>query len=151
MLEDRPVEFRRGGFRVTTDRREIDLDAALALVRTTAWARTMSREQLERAAANSVCFGLLDGGRLVGYARAVSDLATYAYWTDVVIAEGHRGRGLGTWLVECMLAHPDLQGLRRVALITRAAVGLYEKFGFGTDLGGATYMESRAPREVSSG
>jgi ribosomal protein S18 acetylase RimI-like enzyme len=143
MLGDLPVEFRRGPLVVTTDRRAIDLDAALVLLRETPWARAMSRETLERAAANSVCFTLLEGERLLGFARAVTDLATYAYLTDVVVAESHRGRGLGRWLVECALAHPDMQGMRRVALITRNAVGLYTRLGFGTDTGDALYMERR--------
>jgi ribosomal protein S18 acetylase RimI-like enzyme len=146
MLGDALVEFRRGDLVITTDRRAIDPDAVLALLRGTAWARAMSRATLERAAANSVCFTLLDDSRLAGFARAVTDLSTYAYLTDVVVADSHRGRGLGRWLVECALAHPELQGLRRVALITRSATGLYERLGFGTDTGEATYMERRPPR-----
>lgn len=109
----------------------------------------MTRELLERAVAHSVCFGLYDGDALIGFARAVSDLATYAYLTDVVIDESVRGQGLGRWLVACILAHPDFQNLRRIALVTLDAQGLYEPFGFGTDTGAHTYMELRTLPQIT--
>jgi ribosomal protein S18 acetylase RimI-like enzyme len=143
-MDDAPIEFRRGEFVVSTDRGRIKTDAALALLHTTFWASNMRREALARAIANSVCFGLFEGESLVGFGRAVTDLATYAYWTDVVIAEGYRGRGLGRWLSECMLAHPDLQGLRRVTLLTRDAVDLYTGVGFTLGPGALVYMEHRS-------
>ena len=142
-MRDLPVEFRRDSLVVSTDRSRIDPDAVLALLRTTFWARDMRRDVLVRAIANSVSFVLLDDSALVGFGRAVTDLATYAYWTDVVIAPSHRGRGLGRWLSECMLAHPELQGLRRVALLTREAAGLYAAIGFTTGPGELIYMELR--------
>jgi len=144
-MQDRPVEAHRGEFRISTDRGQLPLDDAHALLRATYWAAALPREVLERAVANSVCFGVYHGARLVGFGRAVSDLATYAYLADVVVAEEYRGRGLGRWLVECVLAHPDLQGLRRIALFTREAQGLYAPFGFGPAAEGAVYMELRAP------
>jgi N-acetylglutamate synthase-like GNAT family acetyltransferase len=101
----------------------------------------MTGEVLSRAIANSVCFGLFERDLLIGFGRVVTDQATYAYWTDVVIADGYRGRGLGSWLSECMLAHPDLQGLRRVALLTRDAAELYARVGFTVGAGPLTYME----------
>jgi GNAT superfamily N-acetyltransferase len=96
-----------------------------------------------RAIANSVNFGVFDATVLVGFGRAVTDLSTYAYWTDVVISAGHRGRGLGRWLSECMLAHPGLQGLRRVTLLTRDAASLYALVGFSAGAGELVYMERR--------
>ena len=101
----------------------------------------MTRAVLERAMANSVCFGLLHQGHLVGFGRVVTDLATYAYWTDVVIAPTLRGQGLGRWLSACMLEHPELQGVRRVALLTRDAVELYTGLGFTSGPGALVYME----------
>jgi GNAT superfamily N-acetyltransferase len=98
---------------------------------------------LVRAMANSVCFALLERDALVGFGRAVTDLATYAYWTDVVVAEDYRRRGLGRWLSECMLAHPELQALRRVALLTRDAANLYAGLGFSAGPGSLIYMEHR--------
>jgi GNAT superfamily N-acetyltransferase len=144
-MDDPPVEFHRGEFVVLTDRDRIDPDAALALLRTTFWARTMDRTVLVRAMANSICFGLLEEDRLVGFGRVVTDLGTYAYWTDVVIADEYRGRGLGRWLSDCMLAHPGLQGLRRVALLTRDAADLYAGVGFTEGPGTLIYMERRPP------
>jgi ribosomal protein S18 acetylase RimI-like enzyme len=142
-MRDLPVEFRRDSLVVSTDRSRIDPDAVLALLRTTFWASSMRRDVLVRAIANSISFVLLDDNTLVGFGRAVTDLATYAYWTDVVIAPTHRARGLGRWLSECMLAHPELQGLRRVALLTREAAGLYTGIGFTTGPGELIYMELR--------
>ena len=82
-------------------------------------------------------------GRQIGFGRVISDLATYAYLTDVVIDKNHRGQGPGKWLIECILAHPDFQGLRRVALVTLNAQTLYEPFGFGDGAEPLVYMERR--------
>jgi GNAT superfamily N-acetyltransferase len=142
-LSDPPVEWRRGELVVSTDRGRIDANAALALLRTTFWAAGMEPSVLARAIANSVSFGVYDGEILVGFGRVVTDLSTYAYWTDVVIADRYRGRGLGRWLSECMLAHPDLQRLRRVALLTRDAEALYAEVGFSVGPGPLIYMEHR--------
>ena len=140
-MSDPPVEWRRGEFIVSTDRSRIDQNSALALLRTTFWAATMDPAVLARAIANSVCFGAYHREVLVGFGRAVTDLSTYAYWTDVVIADAYRGQGLGRWLSECMLAHPGLQGLRRVALLTRDAEPLYAGIGFTVGPGPLIYME----------
>ncbi len=135
------IDLRRGATTISTDRRSIDLDGLLAMLRGSHWAGEMTRELLERAVANSLCFGAYEGGRMIGFARAVTDLATYAYLTDVIVAEDARGRGIGSFLVESILAHPELQGLRRIALFTRDAPALYAKFGFGPMKEGANYME----------
>jgi GNAT superfamily N-acetyltransferase len=142
-MHDAPLEFRRGNAVISTDRTRLDPDAILQLLHNTFWAGNMSEEVLRRAMANSISFGVFDGPTLVGFGRVVSDLATYAYWTDVVIAPSHRGRGLGRWLSECMLAHPDLQNLRRVALLTHDAVSLYARVGFTSGPGELVYMEHR--------
>jgi GNAT superfamily N-acetyltransferase len=142
-VNDSPVTFQRGDFLVTTDRARIDVDTALGLLRATFWARDMTREVLDRALTNSVSFGLLERNQLIGLGRVVTDLATYAYWTDVVVAEPYRGRGLGRWLSECMLSHPALQGFRRVALLTRDAESLYSGIGFTVGPGSLIYMERK--------
>src|SRR3712207_3657067 len=85
-MDDRPIEARRGSLTVSTDRARLDVDAALGLLRTTFWGQTIEPETLARAMANSLCFGLYDGERLIGFGRVVTDRATYAYWTDVVTA-----------------------------------------------------------------
>jgi N-acetylglutamate synthase-like GNAT family acetyltransferase len=143
-MSDPPIEFRRGEFTVSTDRLRMEPNAVLALLRTTPWATEMDHRVLTRAMANSVCFGLFEHDGIIGFGRVVTDLATYAYWTDVVIADGYRGRGLGRWLSECMLAHPNLQGLRRVALLTRDAAELYARVGFTVGPGSLIYMEHRS-------
>jgi N-acetylglutamate synthase-like GNAT family acetyltransferase len=128
---------------ITTDPSRIDIDAALALLRQTYWASEMPRETLAKAIEHSLCFGMLSDNTLVGLARVVTDRATFAYLTDVVIEPSLRGRGLAHRLMEEILAHPDLQGLRRFALITGDAMRLYEEFGFSAGSGTLTYMERR--------
>ena len=143
-MDDPPLLFLRDQFMVTTDRSRMDPEAVLALLHTTFWARDMRRDVLERAIANSVVFALFERELLIGFGRAITDLATFAYWTDVVIAPASRGKGLGRWLSECMLAHPGLRGLRRVALLTRDATDLYAGVGFNRGAGPLVYMERTA-------
>src|SRR5216117_4394040 len=142
-MQDVPIEAERGTLRLSTDRRRLDPSAVLALLRTTYWGGSVTPEALARAIDNSICFAVFDGETLIAFGRAVTDLATYAYWTDGVVAESHRRRGIGTWLSETMLAHPQLQGLRRVSLLTRDAAPLYAKLGFTPSAGSLTYMEYR--------
>jgi ribosomal protein S18 acetylase RimI-like enzyme len=141
------VEERRGDLVLTTDRSRIDVDVVLAMLLTSHWGGSMTRPMLERAIENSVCFGVYAAGetglRQVAFTRAVSDLTTYAYLTDVIVADDMRGRGIGSWMVESVLAHPDLQGLRRIALFTRDARRLYERYGFSTEMPASVYMERR--------
>ena len=142
-MQDAPIEVRRGTLCLSTDRRRLDHSAVLALLRTTAWGGSLTPAILARAIENSICFAVFDGQTLIAFARAVTDLATYAYWTDVVVAERHRKRGIGRWLSETMLSHPQLQGLRRVSLVTRDATGLYAELGFTRGSGSLTHMEYR--------
>ncbi len=143
-MQDEPQVHTREGFMISSDRARLDFGAALRLLHGTSWGAGMTLAVLERAAANSVCFGVYaEDERQIGFGRVVSDLATYAYLTDVVMDEAFRGRGLGKWLVECILAHPDFQSLRRVALLTQEARGLYEPFGFTEGAGVLTYLERR--------
>lgn len=132
-----------GEFVFTSDRSRIDLGAAYDLLADTHWADTLSRDVLERAAANSLCFGVLHGERLVGFGRVITDLATYAYLTDVVVHADFRGRGLGLWFMQCVLESPGLQGLRRITLLTRDAEHLYQRLGFERGAGPLIYMERR--------
>jgi GNAT superfamily N-acetyltransferase len=140
-MNDLPIEFRREGYFVSTDRGRLDLEAVLTMLRATHWGGDLTSEALGRAADNSLCFGLYHGTLQLGFARVITDLATYGYLTDVVIDESFRGQGLGEWLVECVLAHPDLQRLRRLALFTRDSPELYARFGFVPGAGSQGYME----------
>lgn len=145
-MNDRLVELKRGGLLLSTDRGRIDRDAVLVLLLASHWGGAMTRAILDRAIENSVTLGVYDGTHQLAFARVVTDLATYAYLTDVIVAEQARGRGIGAWMVETILAHPDLQGLRRFALWSRDASGLYARFGFTTEMPKSTYMELRPGR-----
>ena len=127
-----PYECQRpDGFVVSTDPARLDLDAVHAYLTDSYWSPGIPRETVERAAAHSLCFGLYaPGGEQVGFTRVITDRATFAYLCDVFVLPAHRGQGLGVWLTDSVLAHPDLQGLRRILLTTQTAHGLYEKSGF---------------------
>jgi GNAT superfamily N-acetyltransferase len=124
------TEWRRGVFTISTDVERLDRAAIHEFLAASYWARGISRALVDRSIEGSLCFGLYDGPRQVGFARVITDSATFAYLADVYVLESHRGRGLATWLMESILAHPDLQGLRRWMLVTRDAHGLYRKVGF---------------------
>lgn len=119
----------------------LDLDAVHAMLVNAYWCRGIPRALVERAIANSIAFGAYDGARQVAFARVISDRATFAYLCDVIVAEDVRGRGIGEELVRFILAHPDLQGLRRWCLLTLDAQSLYEKFGFAPIEDPRRYME----------
>ncbi len=150
-MDDQPVEWQRGGYTISTRRDRLDLPAALALLQTTHWGYALTPVLLERAAAHSLCFGVYHGATLVGFGRAITDLATYGYLTDVVVAEEYRGRGIGTWLTDCMVRHPQLQGLRRLALVTRDAEALYARSGFSAGADPLIYMERHGATAVIGG
>ena len=132
MTKDSGQEWRRDGFTISTDRSRLDREAIHEFLAGSYWAKGIPREVVDRSIDNALCFGLRDdeGARQVGFARVITDSATYAYLADVYVLESHRGRGLATWLTETILAHPDLQGLRRWMLVTRDAHPLYRKVGF---------------------
>jgi ribosomal protein S18 acetylase RimI-like enzyme len=142
-MDDRPIEWSRGPYLISTDRSRLDLAAVLSLLRDTPWGHGLADDLLRRAVQNSVCFGLYAEADTVGFGRVVTDLATYGYLTDVVVAPGHRRRGLGGWLTRCILAHPELQGFRRMALLTRDSEALYVKEGFTRGAAGLVYLERR--------
>jgi GNAT superfamily N-acetyltransferase len=146
-MNDRAITETRGDLCLSTDRSRIERESVLALLRQSHWGGAMTAAVLDRAIENSVCIGVYDAfGAQLAFARVITDLATYAYLTDVIVAEHARGRGIGGWMIEAILAHPDLQGLRRIALFTRDARRLYEKYGFSTDMPASVYMELRPPR-----
>ena len=121
---------RRGEFLVTTDPARLDLDLIHGYLVRSYWAEGIPREIVERSIANSLCFGLYDAESQVGFARVITDYATFAYLADVFVVESHRGLALSKFLMDCIIKHPQLQRLRRWTLATRDAHGLYEQFGF---------------------
>ncbi len=125
------MERTRDGYVLSTDPARLDLGVVHDyLSRESYWAPGIPREVVERALANSICFGVYRGADQVAFARAVTDHATFAYLADVFVLAAHRGNGLGVWLVSCVLEHPDLQGLRQFILGTADAHELYARFGW---------------------
>ena len=139
------MEWRRGEYTVSDDRWRVDRDVVHRFLSESYWARGIPRHVVERAIRHSLCFGTYHGDAQVGFARMITDHATYAYLADVFVIEAHRGRGLSKWMMECVLAHPELQGLRRVTLATRDAHGLYARFGFAPPINPAAWMEIHRP------
>src|SRR5438105_12365823 len=129
-MHDKTRQWIRDEFVISTDRARIDVDLVHEYLVGSYWAAGMPRAVLERGIENSLTFCIYDHDRQVGFARAITDLATYAYLSDVFVIGAYRGRGLSKWLMECILAHPDLQGLRRWSLVTRDAHRLYARYGF---------------------
>jgi GNAT superfamily N-acetyltransferase len=119
------------GILVTTDPARLDLATIHAFLSGSYWASGIPAEVVERSIRNSICFGAFDGSRQVGFARVISDRATFAYVADVFVLPAHRGRGVGKRLMETVVSHPALQGLRHWILFTRDAHGLYRQYGFG--------------------
>jgi GNAT superfamily N-acetyltransferase len=124
------IEFRRDNLLISTDPSRLDLDAITDMLSRAYWAIDRTREVIVRSLQNSLVIGVYDGSRQIGLARVVSDYATFAWLCDVFVHEDYHQRGIGKWLMETILAHPDLQGLRRLLLITRDAAGLYGRYGF---------------------
>jgi GNAT superfamily N-acetyltransferase len=145
------MEWTRDGYTISDDPARVDVDAVHRYLHDESyWARGVPREVVERSIAGSLPFGLYaPDGSLAGFARVVTDRATYGYLADVFMLDAHRGTGLGVWLVEVVLSHPELQGLRRWVLFTEDAHGLYERFGFGPGRTPERYMElAREPDEL---
>jgi GNAT superfamily N-acetyltransferase len=123
------MEWSNGDYVLSDDKRRLDLDAVMGLLAMSYWANDRPRSVMEKAIRHSVCFGLCHQGRLVGFARAVTDHATFTWVCDVILHPDHRRHGLGTWMMKCLLEHPDLQTVS-YHLRTEDAHGLYERFGF---------------------
>jgi GNAT superfamily N-acetyltransferase len=126
----RPVQWTRGGFTISTDPALLDRALIHEFLRGSYWAPGIDRDTVDRSIENALCFGVYEGSAQAGFARVITDRATFAYVADVFVLDAYRGQGLGVWLMEAIRAHPELKGLRRWMLMTRDAHGLYEKFGF---------------------
>jgi N-acetylglutamate synthase-like GNAT family acetyltransferase len=126
------VEYREGNYLISTDTTKLDLAAIHDYLSRSYWAKDIPLALVRKAIEHSLCFGLYDeqSGAQIGFARVISDYATYSYLADVFILEAYRGRGLSKWLMRCILDHPELQLPRTFFLATRDAHGLYSQFGF---------------------
>ena len=120
----------KGEYTISTDNEKLDIAFIHNYLSASYWAAQIPLATVSKAIEGSLCFGVYHGDKQVGFARMVTDKATFAYLADVFIDETHRGLGLSKWLVATILAHPDMQGLRRMMLATRDAHGLYAQLGF---------------------
>ncbi|HEY1020972.1 MAG TPA: GNAT family N-acetyltransferase [Flavisolibacter sp.] len=124
------MEWTKDDYRISTDKEKINVDYVHNFLRQTYWAENIPLEVVRRSIEGSLCFGVYQDGKQIGFARVITDGATFAYLADVFMDERFRGRGLSKWLMEIIISHPQLQGLRRFLLATRDAHGLYRQFGF---------------------
>jgi N-acetylglutamate synthase-like GNAT family acetyltransferase len=134
-----------GDYEISTDPARIDAGMVHEFLTNSYWAKGILLETVRRSIEHSIPFGVYHGQQQVGFARIISDLATFAYLADVFIVPPFRGRGLSRWLMECIVGHPDLQGLRRWMLATKDAHGLYTKFGFTAISNPDRWMEIHRP------
>jgi GNAT superfamily N-acetyltransferase len=148
-------EWRDGPYEISTDHSRLDRELIHGFLSREFWdSEGIPRDVVERSIEHSLCFGVYEGERQVGFARVITDRSTFAFISDDFVVESHRGRGLASWLMQCVLAHPDLRGLRRIMLVTHDQ-RLYLKAGFTALNEPESYMEildpyaySRAPRVV---
>jgi GNAT superfamily N-acetyltransferase len=139
------IELHKNNLTISTDPRRLDPDAMCALLAGVFWAEDRSRATIRRSLKHSLVFGVYDADRQVAMARVISDYATFAWVDDVIVQVDYRGRGIGKWLMESILAHPDLQGLHRWALVTRDAHRLYSQVGFSALQKPERWMEALDP------
>lgn len=138
------MEWQHDRIRITDDPEAVDLDVIHPFLSTQVyWSPGVPREVVARAVANSLCLSALDSEEQVGFARLVTDRATFAWLCDVFVLPSHRGLGLGRTLARCAVEHPDVSGARRVMLATRDAHGIYEPLGFTTLAEPGTWMSIR--------
>jgi len=142
----------KNNYVISTDKSKIDIDYVHRFLTRSYWSPGIHIHVVKKAMEGSLCFGIYESDdqyqraeRQVGYARMVTDEATFAYLADVFIDEDYRGKGLGKWLIEMILAHPNLQGLRRILLATKDAHKLYEQCGFATINNPERYMVYNPP------
>jgi len=150
-LLDTPFTVGRGADEISTTRDRLDLDVVHGFLTDSYWSPGIPRDTVERAIAGSLNFGLYRNGRQIGYARVITDGATFAYFADVFVLPDHRGAGLATWLMSTALAHPALASLRRCLLVTRDAHAIYARCGFTPLARPERFMEINQPDLYRSG
>ena len=138
-------EWRQGKYVISTDKSRLDLTVIHNFLKTSYWAAGIPLEVLRRSIEHSLSFGLYKEDKQIGYARVITDYATFAYLGDVFIVEPFRGQGLSKWLMEVVVTHPELQGFRRWLLLTKDAHGLYKKVDFTGVATPERYMERFFP------
>ncbi len=124
------MEWHRANYVISTDKAKLNFRAIHDFLKNSYWAKEIPFGIMRKSIDHSLCFGVYDAAAQVGFARVITDSATFAYLADVFILESHRGRGLSKWLMQCIMEHPELQDLRRWMLATKDAHGLYAQYGF---------------------
>ncbi len=124
------MQWKKNDYLISTDKSKIDVNAVHHFLSRSYWAEGIPIETVKRSITNSLCFGVYHNEETVGFARVISDFATFAYLADVFILPQERGKGLSKWLMQVIIDHPQLQGLRRFTLATKDAHKLYAQFGF---------------------
>jgi GNAT superfamily N-acetyltransferase len=134
------------GYRISSIQEEMDFSVIYSFISSSYWAKDIPEITLKKAIKNSFCFAVFNSlNEQIGFARVVTDFATYAYLSDVFILQPHRGKGLSKWLIKEIIEHPELQGLRRFTLVTRDAHNLYSQFGFKSLASPELFMENWNP------
>ncbi|WP_233414600.1 GNAT family N-acetyltransferase [Thermaerobacillus caldiproteolyticus] len=124
------IEYIQEPFTLSTDQTKIQIDRVCEFLAQSYWVKTRGRDTIIKSIEHSLCFSLFHEQTQIGFARVITDRATFAYLCDVFVDEAYRGKGLGKWMLQCLLQHPDLINIRRVLLATQDAHGLYRQFGF---------------------
>ncbi len=144
------LEYRRDNFLISTDRSRLQLVVIHNFLKESYWAKNIPFAVVQRSVDNSLCYGVYGDDHQIGFARVITDYTTFAWIADVFILEPYRGQGLSKWLVACILAHPELQGLRRWLLGTKDAHGLYRQFGFAGIANPDRFMEITNPNAYAA-
>jgi len=134
------------GYKISSETSDMDISVIHGYIARSYWAENIPLNTMETAINNSLCFGVFtDSGNQVAFARMITDTATFAYLADVFVLEEHRGKGISKWIMKNIIEHPKLQGIRRMALATSDAHGLYEQFGFKALSSPKSFMELHQP------
>lgn len=123
-------EWRKNSYLVSTDREKLDVKAIHRYLTRSTWAKGINLDTVATSIENSLIFGIYHHDTQIGFARLITDFATFAYLCDVYVLEEYQGEGLGRWMMECLHNHPLFEQLRRIMLFTTTAPWLYEKFGY---------------------
>lgn len=145
------IELHKNDFTISTDPSKLDVDAIHRFLSTEAyWCLNIPKEKVKLSIEHSLCFGVYHQGKQIGFARVISDYSTIAYLGDVYVLDDYRGQGISKWLMETIMSHPNLQGLRRWILLTGDAHGLYHQFGWTELADPSKWMELHNPNVYRS-
>lgn len=136
-------QYTKGNYVISSDKKKLDISVIHGFLSTSYWSEDIPLDIVQKGISNSLCFGVYNGNKQVGFARVISDYSTFAYLADVFIITEERGKGLSKWLMDCILKHQQLQGLRNFCLLTRDAHSLYDKYGFKSLLNPQNFMSKK--------